>query len=131
VGTRTLALSGHWYSPGAPGWGINLLGLGPNTAAGLYTYDDAGAPRWLFGTFASTAQGYAGSLFQQQGSCPTCAYAVHVAGPPEVGSARFDFNDDGTAHFTAQASFVGALHGEFHSEGEAIVRATDRNACPL
>jgi hypothetical protein len=130
LGAANAAISGHWFDQNLPGWGTNLLGLGESIAAGLYFYDNSGAPRWLFGNYTHTADGYPGVLYQSRGgACPTCDYPA--AGPmvTPVGTANLAFVGDATATFTASATLGGTLHGGFTAQNENIARATDTAAC--
>ena len=123
-------ISGHWFDFNLPGWGTNLLGLGDSIAAGLYFYDNSGAPRWVFGRYTHTAQGYPGVMYQSDGgACPTCVYPA--AGPvlTQVGTAILKFAGEKSAKFTTEVTLGGALQGGFSAQDERISLATDASAC--
>ena len=130
LGSTPSKVSGHWFDLNLPGWGTNLLGLGDSIAAGLYFYDNSGAPRWVFGNYTHTADSYPGVMYQAKGgACPTCAYPVGGPVLTQVGTANLAFSDDATAKFTAAVTLGGSLHGGFSAQDESIVRVTDTSAC--
>jgi hypothetical protein len=133
IGAARLPISGHWFDTSRPGWGTNLVGLGNSTAQGLYFYDASGAPRWVFGAYSNEGGNYAGTLYQTQGACPTCAYPPGGSIATIVGNAKLAFfNDglnDGVGTISAIATLTGNLHGMFRATTEFFSRATDLNAC--
>jgi hypothetical protein len=136
VGGVPRKLSGHWFAPDSPGWGMNMLGLGESTPSALYFYDARGFPRWLFASYTNEGSAYRTELFQSMhGSYPTWSYQKPVLA--KVGLASLVFDADNSATFSASATLMNSappdsqfpLQGSFVVQGQHIVRATDTVGC--
>ncbi|UXI67031.1 hypothetical protein [Tahibacter amnicola] len=119
-------VSGHWYAPDSPGWGMNVQGLGDTTVLGAYFYDAARKPRWAIGTSNDAGSTKTFALHQVTGACPTCAYVAPTVTP--VGQWGVDFASATDARSRPSITFVAPLSGQF-AQQQAVVRATSPVAC--
>ncbi len=65
-------VTGTWYNPDSPGFGVSLQHAGTGLSAVFYFYDVTGRARWVFVDFANGARAADAWLFTG-GSCPGCA----------------------------------------------------------
>jgi YVTN family beta-propeller protein len=98
-------LSGIWYNPGEPGWGLNFTQRGSNVFAAWYSYDSFGNPKWYVAPNCAmpTAGSCSGTLYQVTG--PRffgVAFDPSQRNVVAVGSVSVNFatNDTGTFTYT-------------------------------
>jgi len=106
------SISGGWFDPNNPGWGLFaqsfINGIDANA---LYLFDQVGEPRWLFGSgsFPGPAEI---PVFQISGFCPTCAFIPTQA--TQVGTLTRSYTSNQSGRHTIQASFVTGVPGTWN-----------------
>ncbi|UXI67030.1 hypothetical protein [Tahibacter amnicola] len=119
-------LSGHWYAPGNPGWGMNVQGVGDATVLGAYFYDAEGRPRWAIGTSVDPGSVKSFAMQQVLGACPSCVYSSPTVTP--IGEWTVDFASPAEGLSRPSVQFVAPLRGGF-SRPQAVERATNMLSC--
>ncbi len=94
-------LTGLWFNPDEPGWGLSLTEQGTTTFAAYYTYDNAGEPTWLvMSACIATADGCAGDIFEVIGGTPLgVPWTANGLRVTNVGTGKFIFTDSNTGRF--------------------------------
>lgn len=120
------SISGGWFDPNNPGWGLFaqsfINGIDANA---LYLFDDRGEPRWLFGTgsFPGAAEM---AVFQISGFCPNCAFQPTVA--TQVGTLTRSYDSNQSGRHNIQADFVAGVPGAWHLD-KPVSKITGDQAC--
>jgi DNA-binding beta-propeller fold protein YncE len=86
--------TGVWWNPLESGWGVTLTHQASTVFAVVFTYDDAGTPRWYFASNCVVASAVCtGDLFQALGGTPpTAAWSGAGLSNRRVGSLTIAFS---------------------------------------
>ncbi|MGD9583034.1 MAG: S8 family serine peptidase [Lysobacterales bacterium] len=120
------SISGGWFDPNNPGWGLFaqsfINGIDANA---LYLFDQRGEPRWLFGSgsFPGAAEL---PVFQINGFCPTCTFAPTTA--TQVGTLTRSYDSNQTGRHNIQATFVNGVPGAWQLD-KPVSKITADQAC--
>ena len=104
-------LTGLWWNPAQPGWGMQLAQQRGAIFAGWFTYDENGAPKWYVAPACDAAVVPANA---PDASCSSALYEVH-------GPSFFPGAFDSRKEETSQA---GTLQLRFSDEDHATYAAT-------
>ncbi|MCU0754175.1 MAG: beta-lactamase family protein [Xanthomonadales bacterium] len=94
-------LSGLWWQPSQPGWGLSIAMQGGRPLPAWYTYDAAGRPQWLLGEALSRgADGvWRGALLRYRGTPFAQIRGDAAAQGTRAGSVTLALRDDGALDF--------------------------------
>jgi CubicO group peptidase (beta-lactamase class C family) len=94
-------LSGLWWQPEQPGWGLSIAMQGGRPLPAWYTYDAAGQPQWLLGeAMTRGADGvWRGSLLRYRGTPFAQIRGDAAAQGTLAGSVTLALRDDGALDF--------------------------------
>lgn len=126
---QNLDVSGHWYSPDAPGFGYSYLASGggnPQEVFIPYVYDGQGFPRWLYGQRNFEPGNNSFSLFWVSGFSPL-APAVAITGTP-AGTGTRTLATNNVTNMSVNASLTGALSGNW-VENRPVSQLSQRKNC--
>ncbi|MCB1889841.1 MAG: hypothetical protein KDH20_19700 [Rhodocyclaceae bacterium] len=110
-------LTGLWYEPARPGYGLTVVTQGTTEAAVLYFYDADGAPTWALG---SAAQGNGQASIPMDtytGPCPSCA-ATSIVGT-SAGSLSHALTGSG-GNMDIAISLPAPLAGSWTGSGASV-----------
>ena len=93
-------LTGTWFDPARPGWGLSMLDQGEVMGAAIYLYTPAGDPTWVAGFNRSTTI----DLYASTGSCPACDYRAPTS--QKVGTLGFTYQGDTKMTLQPQVNFA-------------------------
>jgi hypothetical protein len=96
------ALSGLWWNPNEPGWGISFTQRRNVVFGAWYTYDSTGKPKWYVASNCALPAGVTGTT----GSCTGSLY--QVTGPTFFGGNFNPSLDTVTSVGTLSVNFAGA-----------------------
>lgn len=94
-------LSGLWWQPEQPGWGLSIAMQGGRPLPAWYTYDSDGRPQWLLGeALTRGADGvWRGALLRYRGTPFAQIRGDAAAQGTGVGSVRIALREDGALDF--------------------------------
>ncbi|QJR16460.1 hypothetical protein [Usitatibacter palustris] len=101
--TPAFTVTGLWYNPAEPGWGINLTQHASYKVLGAwYTYAPGGNPLWywLADGLWTTPTTYTGPLYVLSGPPPTGPFNPALVGLRQVGSVTITFTNANSANWS-------------------------------
>lgn len=108
--------SGTWYDKAQPGYGLTQVNQGSSQVKVLYFYDQAGNPRWVLGSGASSQTKTTMNSFS--GSCPVCVYESSV--PSAAGTVTASYTDQQNGKLSTDIFLSSPLLGSWQIFGAEI-----------
>jgi hypothetical protein len=111
VSTAPSPLTGLWWNPNEPGWGLGLVQQGPVTFVSWYTYSQSGAPFWyVMSNCAITGTSCSGDIYSVSGgSAPGTTWNPAGKTVTKVGSGTLSFSDNNTGVFSYSVDGVSGV----------------------
>jgi hypothetical protein len=108
--------SGTWFDKAQPGYGLTQVNQGSSQVKVLYFYDQAGNPRWVLGSGASSQTKTTMNSFS--GSCPVCVYESSV--PSAAGTVTASYSDQQNGKLSTDIFLPSPLLGSWQIFGAEI-----------
>ncbi len=126
LGSSSVGLSGQWFPPAQPGYGVDVVAQPDLQFDAFYLYDALGQPRWLVGSSGPFAPSMTIAMNQVSGFCPLCAFVQTVLNP--VGNLNIAFNDASSGTFSTNITLAPPLAGTWNVN-QPIARLTGTASC--
>jgi subtilisin family serine protease len=126
VGGQSVGLSGQWYAPAQPGYGMDVVADPQLQFDAFYLYDTLGQPRWLIASSGPFASTMSVALDQISGFCPTCTYMPTTLQP--VGSLNVSYANASMGMVSTNVTLAPPLSGTFNIN-QPMARLTGAAAC--